>query len=489
MILKDLISFYTKGNWSNNLFSEVEDYKVLGIETNSKKIKKGFIFIAIKGDKIDGNSFIDDAIKKGAICIFSDSIKEGYCINSIPILPVAEPREFVGRICSIFFDYPQQKIKIIGITGTNGKTSTISILKNILESSGKKTLQIGTLGLVPKILNDYSGLTTPDTIEAYKILKKAVEHGYDYALFEVSSHALVQNRLSNIKFQIASFTNISRDHLDFHKTFEDYFLAKSKIFQSLELNGKKLINIDCIYGKKLNEMEEGNLTLSFSERKADFTCTGYKVTMQGIFANFRFFDKEFSINSSLIGKIYIENILMASAIAFLSGCTYSEIIKGINEIKSINGRLDKVQNIPFDIFLDYGHSPAAFEATLSSIKEISKKNIKVLFGAGGNRDKTKRFFMGQSIEKFADYIYLAPDNPREEKIEDINKEVATGFKKNNHKIYMDRAIALKEALLDLDTDDILIIFGKGNEKYQEVLGEKKYYSDKEIIIEFYENRN
>lgn len=489
MILKDLISFYIEEKNLNNLFLEVIDRPVLGIETNSQKIKNGYIFIAIKGDKIDGNNFINDAIDNGAICIFSDSAKKEYFIDSIPIFPVSEPREFVGKICSRFFGYPQKNIKIIGITGTNGKTSTISILKNIFEASGKKTLQVGTLGLVPKILDDYNGLTTPDTVEAYKILNKAVENAYEYVLFEVSSHALVQNRLSNIKFRIASFTNISRDHLDFHKTFEDYFLAKSKIFHSIDLNGKKLINIDCMYGQRLNEIEEESLTLSTSGRNADFACIDYKVSMEGIFANFRFFDKEFSISSSLIGKIYIENILTASAIAFLSGCSFFEIIKGVKEITSINGRLDRVENIPNDIFLDYGHSPAALEATLSSIKEISEKKIKVLFGAGGNRDKTKRSFMAKSVEKYADFIYLAPDNPREEKIQDINQQVALGFKKNNHKIFLDRGDALKEALLDLNTEDVLIIFGKGNETYQEVLGEKQYYSDKEIILEFYENRN
>ena len=460
--------------------------QVLGISINSKDISPGFVFVAINGSKFNGNDFIDEVLLKGAICVISDSKN---IEQSSKIIKVKNAREALGKIAANFYDHPQDKIKLIGVTGTNGKTSTTLILKSILESYGKKVLQVGTLGIIPNIVNNDFGLTTPNSIDIFKILNTAVQKEYDFAILEVSSHALSQNRVDNLRFDFAGFTNLTLDHLDYHGTIKNYFNEKKKLFGLIKDNGSSLILSDSTYGKDIcNEYDNTN-TISLTNKDSDFYCVDFNLNHNGTTAIFNFKGTSIEVASKLVGKYNLENIILAATVAFEAGVDIESIKEGIASCEFIPGRYESILNKgPAIIISDYGHTPDAYTNVLQSIKDVyHDKNIKVLFGAGGNRDKSKRAEMAKAIELFAVQCYLAPDNPRFENIDDINHEVVKGFSKNIYQLFNDREKGLIAALVDLTSADILIIFGKGNEQYQEISGKKLHYSDRKIIEKFYEN--
>lgn len=468
-------------DFDNSLFDE----HVLGLSTNSKEVGPGFIFIAINGSQFDGNSFIDEALDNGAICAISDS-KDVEQSNKI--IKVKDVRESLGKISANFYNNPQNKIKLIGVTGTNGKTSTTLILKNILESYGKKVLQIGTLGVIPNIINEDFGLTTPDSLNIFKVLSLAVEKKYDFAILEVSSHALSQKRIDNLKFDFTGFTNLTLDHLDYHGTIDNYFNEKKKLFDLIKDDGSSLILSDSSYGKDICNDYPNTENISINN-KADFYCSDFILDHKGVSATFNFKGTSIDISSKLVGKYNLENIILAASIAFKIGVDVNTIRDGIALCKSIPGRYEVVSNKgPAVIVSDYGHTPDAYINVLKSLKDIYRdKNIKVLFGAGGNRDKSKRPEMAKAVEGFADQCYLAPDNPRFDDINDINSQVMEGFSKDICTVFDDREAGLIAALTNLNDSDILVIFGKGNEEYQEINGKKLYYSDRKIIEKFYES--
>ena len=466
----------------NSLFHK----HVLGITTNSKEIGPGFIFIAINGSKFDGNSFIDEALDNGAICVISDS---NGIEHTDKILKVKSARESLGKIAANCYNNPQDKIKLIGVTGTNGKTSTTLILKSILESHGKKVLQIGTLGIIPNIVNEDFGLTTPDSVNIFKVLSLAVEKKYDFAILEVSSHALSQKRIDSLRFDFAGFTNLTLDHLDYHGTIDNYFNEKKKLFGLIKDSGSSLILSDSSYGKDICNEYPNTHNISLNSNKADFYCSDFTLDHKGASATFNFKGTSIDISSKLVGKYNLENIILAASIAFKIGVDVNAIRDGIASCKSIPGRYEVISNKgPAIIISDYGHTPDAYTNVLKSLRDVyHDKNIKVLFGAGGNRDKSKRPEMAKAVEGFATQCYLAPDNPRFDDIDDINSEVMKGFSKEICTVFDDRELGLIAALTDLIDSDILVIFGKGNEEYQEISGKKLYYSDRKIIEEFYES--
>jgi len=466
----------------NSLFHE----HVLGITTNSKEVGSGFIFIAISGSKFDGNNFIDEALDNGAICVISDS---NDIEHTDKIFKVENARESLGKISANFYNNPQDKIKLIGVTGTNGKTSTTLILKSILESYGKKVLQIGTLGIIPNIVNEDFGLTTPDSVSIFKVLSLAVEQKYDFAILEVSSHALSQKRIDNLRFDFAGFTNLTLDHLDYHGTIDNYFNEKKRLFGLVKDIGSSLILSDSSYGKDICNEYPNTHNISLNSNEADFYCSDFTLDHKGTSATFNFEGTFIDISSKLVGKYNLENTILAASIAFKIGVDVNAIRNGIISCKSIPGRYEVISNKgPAVIISDYGHTPDAYTNVLKSLRDVyNDKNIKVLFGAGGNRDKSKRPEMAKAVEDFATQCYLAPDNPRFDDINDINSQVMEGFSKEICTVFDDREAGLIAALTDLTGSDVLVIFGKGNEEYQEISGKKLYYSDRKIIEEFYES--
>ena len=458
--------------------------KVSGITSNSKEVQPNFVFVAIQGVNVDGNQFIEEALNKKAVCVISDS-------NDVEetdrIIKVENARKALTCLASNYYGNPENHIKTIGITGTNGKTSTTLILKDILEADGKKVIQIGTLGVIPDITNLNLSLTTPDSIFLFQILHHAVKEQFDYAILEVSSHALSQNRVDSIAFDAVGFTNFSLDHLDYHKSLENYFNDKKKLFNLIKDGNNPLVLSDSSYGEDICKDYPNSKKISLKNNQADYFCTEFSINQDGITGTMVSGNCSLEINSELKGRYNLENIILASSIALELGVQPSIVEKGINNCNYISGRHENISKPGFpDIIVDYGHTPDAYVNMLSSLKEIyPNKKIKVLFGAGGNRDQSKRTEMAKAVEQFATECYVVPDNPRFENINDINNDVIKGFSKEMFTVFDDRKKGLLIALEHLDADDILVIFGKGNEEFQEINGKKLYYSDRKIIESFY----
>ena len=458
--------------------------KVSGITSNSKEVQPNFVFVAIQGVNVDGNQFIEEALNKEAVCIITDS-------NDIEetdrIIKVKNARKALTCLASNYYGNPEKHIKTIGITGTNGKTSTTLILKDILEADGKKVIQVGTLGVIPDITNLNLSLTTPDSISLFQILHHAVKEEFDYAVLEVSSHALSQNRVDSIAFDAVGFTNLSLDHLDYHKSLENYFNDKKKLFNLIKDGNNPLVLSDSSYGEDICKDYPNSKKISLKNDQADYFCTAFFINQDGITGTMVSDSCSLEINSKLKGRYNLENIVLASSIALELGVQPSIVEKGINNCNYISGRHENISKPGFpDIIVDYGHTPDAYVNMLSSLKEIyPNKKIKVLFGAGGNRDQSKRTEMAKAVEQFATECYVVPDNPRFENINDINNDVVKGFSKDIYTVFDDREKGLLIALEHLDIDDILVIFGKGNEEFQEINGKKLHYSDRKIIDSFY----
>jgi len=458
--------------------------KVSGITSNSKEVQPNFVFVAIQGVNVDGNQFIEEALNKKAVCVISDS-------NDVEetdrIIKVENARKALTCLASNYYGNPEKHIKTIGITGTNGKTSTTLILKDILEADGKKVIQIGTLGVIPDITNLNLSLTTPDSIFLFQILHHAVKEQFDYAVLEVSSHALSQNRVDSIAFDAVGFTNFSLDHLDYHKSLENYFNDKKKLFNLIRDGNNPLVLSDSSYGEDICKDYPNSKKISLKNDQADYFCTEFSINQDGITGTMVSGNCSLEINSELKGRYNLENIILASSNALELGVQSSIVEKGINNCNHISGRHENISKPGFpDIIVDYGHTPDAYVNMLSSLKEIyPNKKIKVLFGAGGNRDQSKRTEMAKAVEQFATECYVVPDNPRFENINDINNDVVKGFSKEMFTVFDDRKKGLLIALEHLDADDILVIFGKGNEEFQEINGKKLYYSDRKIIESFY----
>ena len=458
--------------------------KVSGITSNSKEVQPNFVFVAIQGVNVDGNQFIEEALNKEAVCIITDS-------NDIEetdrIIKVKNARKALTCLASNYYGNPEKHIKTIGITGTNGKTSTTLILKDILEADGKKVIQVGTLGVIPDITNLSLSLTTPDSMSLFQILYHAVKKEFDYAILEVSSHALSQNRVDSIAFDAVGFTNLSLDHLDYHKSLENYFNDKKKLFNLIKDGNNPLVLSDSSYGEDICKDYPNSKKISLKNDQADYFCTAFSINQDGITGTMVSDSCSLEINSKLKGRYNLENIVLASSIALELGVQPSIVEKGINNCNYISGRHENISKPGFpDIIVDYGHTPDAYVNMLSSLKEIyPNKKIKVLFGAGGNRDQSKRTEMAKAVEQFATECYVVPDNPRFENINDINNDVIKGFSKDIYTVFDDREKGLLIALEHLDTDDILVIFGKGNEEFQEINGKKLHYSDRKIIDSFY----
>jgi len=464
--------------------SAILGQKVSGITSNSKEVQPNFVFVAIQGINVDGNQFIEEALNKEAVCVITDS-------NDIEetdrIIKVENARKALTYLAANYYGNPEKHIKTIGITGTNGKTSTTLILKDILEADSKKVIQVGTLGVIPDIANLNLSLTTPDSISLFQILHHAVKEEFDYAILEVSSHALSQNRVDSIAFDAVGFTNLSLDHLDYHKSLENYFNDKKKLFNLIKDGNNPLVLSDSSHGEDICKDYPNSKKISLKDDQADYFCTAFSVNQDGITGTMVSDNCSLEINSELKGRYNLENIILASSIALELGIQPSIVEKGINNCNYISGRHENISKPGFpDIIVDYGHTPDAYVNMLSSLKEIyPNKKIKVLFGAGGNRDQSKRTEMAKAVEQFATECYVVPDNPRFENINDINNDVVKGFSKDIYTVFDDREKGLLIALEHLDADDILVIFGKGNEEFQEIDGKKLHYSDRKIIESFY----
>ena len=455
---------------------------IKSIKSNSKEVTKGDLFVAVNGNNVDGNNFIDEAIKLGASAIITSNKKVEE--RAIPHIIVNDVRKTLSKIASSFYGDPSKELKIIGITGTNGKTTTASLIYSILKNAKVKVAQIGTLGIKGEKEIQTNSLTTPDALTLQKTFSSLIKNNFTHVVMEVSSHSLSQNRVDNVDFDIALFTNLTSDHLDYHKNIESYFIAKSTLFEMLRPDAIAIVNSSASFGKRIIKKCKSHYITYSARNKGDIIFDNLKVKMDGINGRINIGDKNYNVKSRLIGDFNSENILAAVACAHFLKVETDKIEKGIEKCLRIPGRMEifKVAS-GAKIIIDYAHTPDAYEKVLFNINELNPnfKNLYVLFGAGGDRDKSKRKKMGSIVETFATHSFIVPDNPRTEDQVAIFKDIKSGFKKNNYTFFEDRDLGLKTVIGNSKESDIVVILGKGRENYQIIGKNKVFQSDLNII--------
>lgn len=465
------------------IFSGIE-YRVLctGIEFNvndiqydSRKIKENDIFVALIGSEVDGHSYIDKAIENGAKMLIVERLDLKYP-EEIWVIQVNDLRNNLGFIASNYFDYPQNKLKVIGVTGTNGKTTSTYILESILKNSSR----IGTTGC--RILDkEYpTNNTTPESLDLIKLMDESVKKGVEYFLMEVSSHALYQGRVNMLMFDSAIFTNLTQDHLDFHKTMENYFQAKALILNHLRTN-KLIVNKDDIYCKRLL-----NKSQSFSLKEAaDITGEILEYTLKGMKVKVSILGKNYEFVTKLMGEYNLQNILGVLLVIQQQGIDISYAIECIKNLNSISGRFELIDNDKeIMVVVDYAHTPDGLENILETLQNMKKNRIITVFGAGGDRDKTKRPLMAQMASKYSDIVYITSDNPRTEDPESILNDVEKGISNVKYYREVDRENAIKKAVQNSEKNDIILIAGKGHEDYQIIGHTKIHFDDREMARKY-----
>jgi len=461
------------------------DIPVQSICSDSRHVWPGSIFVAIPGMEHDGAKYIPEAINRGAAIIIngpkdSQSMVEK---SKTVVIRVQDPRRALSRMAANFYEHPSRYMTIIGITGTNGKTTTSFILKSILEACDFQVGLIGTLGISGPGMEAQSSLTTPDIINLQKILKLFWDGGITHVITEVSSHALELNRVRDVEFDMAVFTNLSQDHLDFHKTMEEYIKAKSKLFSMLPSDGIAILNASDKQFDVLKASTKAQIVSYSIHGDSDGMFLNWGMTKNGITGTISIGADIFNVNSPLIGIHNLENILSASTAAQSLGIPGEIIEKGIETCLSIPGRMETFfTKNNATVVIDYAHTPDAYHKLFSSLKSVlpEKKRLWVIFGCGGDRDREKRPIMAQVAELYADKIFITPDNPRTESLNTIFDEIKIGFEKT-HTFYTNRSAAINDAISQLGSGDILAIIGKGRENYQIVGTERIPYSDVDTV--------
>lgn len=456
---------------------------ILDITYNSKKVKKGYLFVCLCGENSDGHDFAKDAERNGAAAILCEKQVQ---VN-IPQIVVSSTRKALSKVFSCFYDNPQNKLKIIGLTGTNGKTTTSFLIKSILEESGKKVGLIGTQGAFIGKQFFQTGLTTPDPQLLFKLLKQMVDFGVEYVVMEVSAHALALDKTEGIVFEVGVLTNLTQDHLDFFKTMENYKRAKFKLFEENKIKSA-VLNFDDEFGRKLAEtITVPFLSYSLNNPSDVFAAKiGNKNGKNKFIVNI--LDNVFDVESNLIGEFNIYNSLAAASVAAMLGCSTKQIKNGLERLLGVEGRLNRF-NLSNGVvaFIDFAHTPDGIEKALNAIRELKFKQIITVFGCSGNRDKDKRHKMGQIAEKLSDYVVLTTDNPRFENPELILDDIEIGMEKTAHTRFVSREQAIEFALTLAKKGDCVAILGKGAETYQDINAVHVPYNDFEVVKNFDDN--
>lgn len=484
MILKSLLKGLDyeviKGN---------EESKVQNIRYDNRKIEQGDAFVCVKGFKVDGHSFVDNAIKKGAnVLIVQDEVSVQ---EDITIIKVRDTRKALAIMSSNYFGNPKDKLKIIGITGTNGKTTSAFIIKSILEKAGLMTGLIGTIANYIGNKKVDAVRTTPESYELHELFKNMVDAGVEYCVMEVSSHSLELDRVYGVQFEEGIFTNLTRDHLDFHKTFENYYNAKFKLF---ERSNHSIINLDDPYGvnivKDIEEREVKTKVSTFSiEKESDFKAFEIKSHSNGSEFKVNLEDvEEFYIN--IPGEYNIYNSLGCIICAHNLNIPMDKIKEGLSNVV-IPGRCElvaKEKNLPYSIIIDYAHTPDGLENVLSTVKAFTKNRMISVFGCGGDRDKVKRPQMGKIGCELSDIAIITSDNPRSEEPMDIINDIVKPLNYDNFVIEVNRKEAIRKAMNMALDGDVIVIAGKGHETYQILKDETIHFDEREVVYDILEGK-
>ena len=461
------------------------DLDINGIEKNSKDVKEGFLFVAIKGFAVDGHKFIEDAIKKGAIAIV---IEEGCDLKTfkvpegITVVMTKDTREALAIIASNFYGNPSSKFKLIGVTGTKGKTTTTFMIKEILEKAGL----IGTIAtyINGKRIKD-SDRTTPESLELQQIFKQMVDAGVETVVMEVSSQSLKLHRVTGCEFDIVLFTNFSEDHIspNEHPNMEDYFNSKLKLFKMCNTG---IVNADDLHGAKIPRLfPESNITTYGIDNYANVLAKDITITNSYVV---KIKDRNERVKTGIPGRFSVYNSLAAICVAQKFGIS-PEIIKEALETVRVPGRSELVDNkLEIPIMIDYAHSPESLQNILQAVKSYTRGKVISVFGCGGDRDSGKRPIMGEISGKIADYTFITSDNPRTEDPQKIVNQIEEGMKKTKGKysVIVDRTEAIKQAIEMATKRDIIVLAGKGHEPYQEINGVKYPYDERIIVRDLIE---
>lgn len=458
--------------------------KVSGIVFDSRKAVENSLYVALKGTVADGHSFIDSAVGNGAKVIVCEVLPENFN-PEITYVKVKDSSKTLGQLASNFYGNPSEQLTLVGITGTNGKTSVSTLLFDVLTALGFKCALISTVEY--RIAGEVipSTHTTPDVVTLNQILAKAVYEGCEYAFMEVSSHGIHQNRTEGLHFKVGGFTNVTHDHLDYHKTFEEYLKTKKRFFDELPAEAFAITNVDDKNGNIMLQ-NTGAKKVSYAlKTMADFHGRILEVDFNGMLLSFN--GKEFW--TTLTGKFNAYNLLLVFAVAVELGFNEDEVLQVISTLKRVHGRFETIKS-PSGIYfvLDYAHTPDALENVLDSINEIRTKNERLItvFGCGGDRDHAKRPEMGKIATRKSTLAIITSDNPRNENPADIIKDIEQGVEAQNYSKYTsipDRKDAIKMAIKFAEPRDIIVVAGKGHENYQEINGEKYHFDDREVIEE------
>jgi len=437
--------------------SPVDDVEITSVTADSRLVKPGALFVAVPGTAMDGAKFIPQAREKGAAAVITAD-------------DVDDVRAALAIIAANFYGHPADKLALVGVTGTSGKTTTTKMIESIFDATGEAVGLIGTIEYRAGDERLTADRTTPDAVVLQEWFAKMVDAGVRHAVMEVSSHALALKRTHGVKFAAAVFTNLSQDHFDFHKDFEDYFQAKRILFTQ---TAARVVNIDDAYGRRLKD--EFKDAMTFGRANADIT-SDIEPTVRGLHGNMRTPTGELAVESRLIGMPNLYNWMAAVGAAIAAGCTREQIEAGIRNLETVRGRFESVGESPV-VIVDYAHKPDALEKLLHAVRDLAKgKRIVLLFGCGGDRDKGKRPLMGEIAARLADEVVLTSDNPRSENPEKILDDIERGVGAVPHKRIADRRTAIEQSILGASDDDVIVIAGKGHEAYQ-VIGERVVHFD------------
>ena len=457
------------------------------IEKDSRKVKTGDIFVAIKGFEVDGHEYISDAVKNGAIAVVVDStasIKKISVPENVTLIVAEDTRKALSIMAGNFYKHPSKRFKLIGITGTKGKTTTTFMIKQILEKAGNKVGLIGSVAVYigDKKLHD-SERTTPESLELQELFVKMVKEKVDYVVMEVSSQSLKLGRVEGLEFDVAVFTNFSKDHISVkeHEDMDDYFNSKLKIFN---MSKTFFVNADDYHVIKVKKMfPELNIRTYGIDNPADFLAKDDTVQNSGADYKIKIGQRNERIKVSIPGRFSIYNSLAAICVALKYDVDVEKIKEALLEIK-VPGRSELIANDKgLSIMIDYAHSPESLENILSALKSYCRGSVISVFGCGGNRDSSKRPIMGEISGKIADYTIITTDNPRDEEPQSIINQIEEGIKRTNGKYecIADRIQAIKKAIKIATKNDIIVLAGKGHEPYQEIKGEKLSFDEREIV--------
>ncbi|MFZ8861530.1 MAG: UDP-N-acetylmuramoyl-L-alanyl-D-glutamate--2,6-diaminopimelate ligase [Thermocrinis sp.] len=452
--------------------------KVKGITQNSKEVQEGWVFVAIKGSSTDGHNFVQEALSRGASLVF---VEKDVGVKDERIIKVEDTRKLLGELANEFFGRPSERLKIVGITGTNGKTTSSHLVESVLNAGGIPTGLIGTIYYRFKDkIYEYEGRTTPDPIQWHRTLKQMLEDGAEAVACEVSSHALDQRRVWGTKFFITAFTNLSQDHLDYHGSMENYFRAKLRLFVEYPQE-YSLINIDNKYGRRiLKELKGKAITYG---REGSLKIIDFETSIEGSKLTLEWEGRTYKFFSNLRGEFQAYNLSLGILVGFLFGLDAETVQQGVGRV-IVPGRFETFFKEGKLAIVDYAHTPDALEKVLITARRLTKGKLWVVFGAGGNRDKTKRPLMGKVAEKWADFVVITSDNPRWEEPEAIIEDILKGIEQKQ-KVFVqkDRKEAIKFALQNAKEGDVVLIAGKGHEDYQEIKGVKYPFKDQDVVKE------